>query len=89
MKKILLLTLAMLFLTAVSAVSGPSAGTVHGPSLYKEHAGGCHQSVLKFKLARDYVDIIRNPPGSMPAFSRDRVSDTEARAMSATTSGSG
>ncbi len=82
MRKTALIILPMLVLFSSIGLSGTSPATTHGASLYAKHCAGCHRSVGKFKQSPDFVGLIRNPPSPMPAFGPDKLTDSQAKAIS-------
>jgi len=79
MKKIVsLLPLAALVFFALNAAPSPAGVAICGPQgevLYKRHCSACHRDAAELKAVNNVGEIIRNPPGVMPNFDKDKISD--------------
>lgn len=69
-------------------ISGPGlfAGELHGEALFKKHCSSCHpkaDNFVNFHKLEDIIDTMRNPPGPMPEFDEEKISEHDALKIAA------
>ncbi len=72
---------ATAILWAGGAAPGDAASHRDGATLYRKHCALCHPETTRLRMADDLMETLRMPPPGMPAFSEEKLSDADVKAL--------